>query len=208
MKKKRSATDQRLLKPIEIRLRHPTLAHGSDAPKEAAMANAEELWRAWVELEAKLDLLFEHYHLSRTGNDAADYRDLVRRLAPDLFRGFELVDVNAPKPYKHRRGNPVTLMQLFADVETAKLARLGKCSDAEAIRYLRDSSALWKKHSEEGLERRARDVTPPSLAELRGASAVPAHAVSAAVASERPRRAKRIHGLPTSLARPNDPRRH
>jgi hypothetical protein len=152
MKKKRSATDQRLLKPIEIRLRHPTLAHGSDAPKEAAMANAEELWRAWVELEAKLDLLFEHYHLSRTGNDAADYRDLVRRLAPDLFRGFELVDVNAPKPYKHRRGNPVTLMQLFADVETAKLARLGKCSDAEAIRYLRDSSALWKKHSEDTLQ--------------------------------------------------------
>jgi hypothetical protein len=39
-----------------------------------------------------------------------------------------------------------------------------------------------------GLERRARDVTPPSLAELRArrAAAVPAHAVSAAAALKEP----------------------
>jgi hypothetical protein len=98
----------KLKEPIEIRLIHPTIAHGPDAPKTAAEVRARELVRAYGGTLEKLELLFKHYGLARTGNDAADYRALVLRIAPERFRGFEVVDINARRPYEHRRGNWVT----------------------------------------------------------------------------------------------------
>jgi hypothetical protein len=122
--------------PIKIALQHVTIA-GPD-PQAAAAANAKEFFRAWMEREAKLELMFVHYGLPRTGNDAADYRALVLRMAPERFQGFEVVDVNAPpKEYKHRRRNWVTLMMLLADVEAVKREHLPRpCSDGQALQAL------------------------------------------------------------------------
>jgi len=131
-------TIEKLKEPIEIRLMHPTIAHGPDAPKTAAEVRARELGRAYGETLEKLELLFKHYGLARTGNGAADYRALVLRMAPERFRGFEIVDCNAPKPYQHKRGNPVALMGLLADVEAVKQQK--SCSDSEAVRILTTSS--------------------------------------------------------------------
>ncbi len=123
-----------LATPIRIALQHPTIA-GPD-PQAAAAANAKEFVRAYAERDAKLELLFSHYGLARTGNDGADYRALALRMATDRFRGFEVVDVNAPKSnYEHRRGNWVSLMMLLADVATVKRGHL-QCSDGQAIRAL------------------------------------------------------------------------
>jgi hypothetical protein len=131
----------KLEEPIEIRLMHPTIAHGPDAPKAAAEVRAREFFRAHGETLEKLELLFPHFGLTRTGNDSVDFQALAARMARDLFRGFEIVDVNAPKPYQHKRGNPVALMGLLADVEAVKRQRLPeRCSDSEAIRILTTSS--------------------------------------------------------------------
>jgi hypothetical protein len=120
-----------LAAPIKIALQHVTIA-GPD-PQAAAAANAKEFVRAYAEREAKLELLFAHYGLARTGNDAADYRALVLRMAPDRFRGFDVVDVNARKAhYEHRRSNWVTLTVLLADVEAVKRRHL-QCSDGQAL---------------------------------------------------------------------------
>jgi len=134
MNGQRLATD--FATPIKIVLQHPTIA-GPD-PQAAAAANAQEFFRAYAEVLAKLELLFAHYRLPRTGNDAADYRSLVLRMAPDRFRGFKVIDVNAPKPnYEHRRGNWVTLINLLADVEAVKREHLPRpCSDGQALRAL------------------------------------------------------------------------
>jgi len=134
MNGQRLATD--FATPIKIVLQHPTIA-GPD-PQAAAAANAKEFFRAYAEVLAKLELLFAHYRLPRTGNDAADYRSLVLRMAPDRFRGFKVIDVNAPKPnYEHRRGNWVTLMNLLADVVAVKREHLPRpCSDGQALRAL------------------------------------------------------------------------
>jgi hypothetical protein len=72
-----------LAAPINIAVQHPTIA-GPD-PQAAAVANAKELVRAYAERDAKLELLFAHYHLPRTGNDAADCRDLALRRRPSGF---------------------------------------------------------------------------------------------------------------------------
>jgi hypothetical protein len=106
-----------------------------------ALANARRLVRAYGETLEKLELLFPRYGLTRTGNDLVDFRALAARMARDLFRGFEIVDCNAPKPYQHKRGNPVALMGLLADVEAVKQQRLPeRCSDSEAVRILSTSS--------------------------------------------------------------------
>ena len=150
MNGQRLATD--FATPIKIVLQHPTIA-GPD-PQAAAAANAKEFFRAYAEVLAKLELLFAHYRLPRTGNDAADYRSLVLRMAPDRFRGFKVIDVNAPKPnYEHRRGNWVTLINLLADVEAVKREHLPRpCSDGQALRAL--IARRWGDSSTSRLRRR------------------------------------------------------
>ena len=126
----------KLDEPIEIRLRRPTIASGLDAPAAAAI-NAHEFFRAFGETFEKLELLFPHYGLVRTGDDAGDFRALTAHMARDLFRGFQVVDVNAPKPYEHSRSNWVALMMLLADVETVKREHSPRdCSDGQALRAL------------------------------------------------------------------------
>jgi hypothetical protein len=129
-----AAHTDNLSEPIKISLRHPTIASG---PTAAAEANAREWMRAYEESVAKLERVLQSYGLRRTGNDDLT---LSLRLAIDLHPGFKVVDINAPKPYQHRRGNPVTLMMLIADVETVKREKLPRaCSDSEAVRILASS---------------------------------------------------------------------
>jgi hypothetical protein len=88
-------------------------------------------------VRGELERVLQSYGLRRTGNDDLT---LSLRLAIDLHPGFKVVDINAPKPYQHRRGNPVTLMMLIADVETVKREKLPRaCSDSEAVRILASS---------------------------------------------------------------------
>jgi len=149
--------------PIKIALRHPTIA-GPD-PQAAAAANAKEFVRAYAEILAKLELLFPHFNLARTGNDAADFQALALRMAPGRFRGFDIVDVNERKPsYQHKRGNPVTLMVLLADVETVKREKRG-CSDSNAIHILTTSARFacrWGDSREDTLKNWLCDAHDPS----------------------------------------------
>jgi hypothetical protein len=138
-----AAHTDNLSEPIKISLRHPTIASG---PTAAAEANAREWMRAYEESVAKLERVLQSYGLRRTGNDDLT---LSLRLAIDLHPGFKVVDVNAPKPYQHRRGNPVTLMMLIADVETVKREKLPRaCSDSEAVRILASSQRFASRWDE------------------------------------------------------------
>ena len=124
---------RQLAKPIEVTLSTPMVFHSEEACEALRTANTREWLRAAIETHAKLELLFAHYAIPRTGDDGRDYRMLSFHLAREQFRGFRIVDVNAQKPYRHGR-NPVTLMTLLADVEQVKHGR--PRSDAAAVQVL------------------------------------------------------------------------
>jgi hypothetical protein len=137
-KKKRPPPDDKLAKPIKIALAHPTIAGGALDPavqEAASKINEAERQRGFAEAMNRLELLFPYYKLDRTGNDAVDFRLLALALASELFKGFRVKDVNESKPYQHKRGNPLTLLLLLADVEAIKQER--SCNDREAVDELK-----------------------------------------------------------------------
>jgi hypothetical protein len=156
-------TARLLAKPITITLSTPMVFHSEEACEALRAANAQEWLRAAIETHAKLELLFGHYDIPRTGDDARDFRMLsFCCLAGERFRGFRIVDVNAQKPYRHGR-NPITLMMLLADVELLKLER--RRSDSAAVHTLTTADRFaesWSRYR--GRERTLRN----QLAEARG----------------------------------------
>lgn len=144
----------KLAEPIKIVLASPMLACGQAHPealkdnpaaqqsaREAMAAvekaNAAEWRRAFSESMNRLELLFPHYRLNRTGDDAMDFRLLSLAMAMECFPGFRVEDVNEGEPYTHKRSNPQTLVLLLADIEIIKQENGGAITDPEAIRILR-----------------------------------------------------------------------
>lgn len=117
----------------------------------------EELWRVrdeWcirIEREDRLELLFLHYGIDRTGNDACDFKKLALRMAIDLFSGFRVKD----QPKRHKRNNPLTLLLLLADVEAVKLKTKSSLrSDTNALKTLSTEERfekLWGRMEEKTL---------------------------------------------------------
>jgi hypothetical protein len=154
-RKPKSKKGNELKEPIKLALNPYTIANCpgimdlcdvtpkaiSDAINKANReANLKEAVRSVDEAIKKLELLFPHYGLSRTGNDAGDFKLLCLKMAHDLFPGFRVVAPNQ-KPFEHSRSNSFTLTQLLADVEDVKLAR--SCKDAPALRELTQKHPVW-----------------------------------------------------------------
>ena len=138
---------RQLAKPIEVTLSTPMVFHSEEACEALRTANTREWLRAAIETHAKLELLFAHYAIPRTGDDGRDYRMLSFHLARQQFRRrFRVEDVNQQKPYKPGR-NPITLMMLLADVELLKRER--DRSDSEAVQVLTSADRFeerWGRH--------------------------------------------------------------
>jgi hypothetical protein len=102
--------------------------------------NAEQLARRCDEDDERLELLFHHYKINRTGNEALDYKRLLLRVveAESLFPGF-LVNEPTAQPYQRKRGDPLTQLLLLADIETVKRewTHPRECLDGDAVRHLR-----------------------------------------------------------------------
>jgi hypothetical protein len=170
----------KLAEPIEITLTTFTLADAL-LPPEAAKMNAVELRRGIIEATAKvnaaerqrgfteamdrLELLFPHYGLNRTGDDALDFRLLALAMATRQFPGFQVKNINEGKRYQHKRGNAFTLLLLLADVETIKREwKRGTCSDTQAImRLIADSrfASEWGSRKVETLQNWLADARDP-----------------------------------------------
>ena len=110
-----------LAEPITIALTQPMVFHPDEAREAMKEANAEEWRKAQAVTFAKVALLFDDFGIERTGNDAADLMALVLRLARAHFPGFRVVDVNEPKPYRHRRKDVGASLMLLADIELLNL---------------------------------------------------------------------------------------
>jgi len=126
----------KLAQPIEVILDYPRWTAG---PNSLTKSNLGELRRAHGEMIERLELLFPHYSIDRTGNDAADFKRLAVCLAGEVFPGFRLKEID-PRQYEHRRGNPLTLLLLLADVEVIKREKGRRTNriitDGEAVKAL------------------------------------------------------------------------
>jgi hypothetical protein len=110
-------------------------------------------------------------------------RDLISLHVAD--KGGEGAVSEAERAIIRRAAVLITELELME----SKFAAAGGAPDIASLdAYQRASNSLRRMLESIGLPRRARDVSPPTLAELRArrASAVPAHAISAACAVEAP----------------------
>jgi hypothetical protein len=121
----------KLAQPIEV------ILFSIDSPTKP---NVGALRRAHAEKIERLELLFPHYSIDRTGDDAFDFKRLAVCLAGEVFPGFRLKEID-PRQYKHARSNPLTLLLLLADVEIIKREKARRPSnriitDREAVQAL------------------------------------------------------------------------
>ncbi len=130
---------------------------------DALTANSEEWRRYTVEVLERLELLFSHYGINRTGNDGLDFKLLACRLAEEVFPGFRVngFGINVPKMYEHKRNNPLTLVLLLADVETIKRERAPhECLDKQVIGELLKREE-WAAYDEKTLSNWLSDARDP-----------------------------------------------
>jgi hypothetical protein len=142
----------KLNKPIEVILTYPKWSDSDSMMK----VNVGELRRAHTEMVDRLELLFPHYGIDRTGNAASDFQRLAVCLAGEVFPGFRIKEID-PRRYKHRRSNPLTLLLLLADMETVKQEKLRRrnrinriITDIEAVAVLTTDPRFRKEWGDKG----------------------------------------------------------
>lgn len=142
------------------------LGHGKAEVVKLRANNCSELIGSAV---AKLNLLFTHYGIARTGDDAQDYKTLAWSLALDFVPGFQLAAAEKSKRGRPR-GNDLLYLWLLVDVEIIKRRKRrtgAPYSDVSALRELTtnsQSSPRWGRYKGRvrtlaNLLARARDPT-------------------------------------------------
>jgi hypothetical protein len=104
-----------LAEPIAVKGYRPTLV-GLTAT-EAAKKAAGEWVRAMKLSLAKLEYLFEHFAIAKTGDESRDYQELSLRLAQEFVPGFQFVDAGRARRGRPTR-DPLDLIRLLTDVES------------------------------------------------------------------------------------------
>lgn len=126
-----------LTEPIVVKHYRPTLV-GLSA-EEADKKNEEESRRVGELLRDKLELLFQHFSIPRTGNQGEDYCALSLKLAGSVFTGFSILPAGTRRRGRPSEDTTTLLMGLLIDVEEKKRsmrAAGSPVSDAKALAAL------------------------------------------------------------------------
>ncbi len=123
-----------LAHPIKIKTYRSTLVGLSE--EEACQKNAEAVSDALNQLGNKFDLLFQHFKITRSGNDAEDYKSLAWALAQAFVPGFQLV---ADSRSRGRPANdPLEYIRLLTDLEILKRGKRQTGSAASETALLKE----------------------------------------------------------------------
>ncbi|MDI1346237.1 MAG: hypothetical protein PSV22_19370, partial [Pseudolabrys sp.] len=128
-----------LATPLRIKLRPATEAHvlfGLWTKEQAHRHEWLERFRIFAEKRSKLDLLFEHYGISKSGVAGEDYRELALRLAEEFLDGFKVEEVTIDERDQRQVERSARITRLLLDVDSVREHERQngrECTDPEAI---------------------------------------------------------------------------